>query len=203
MSSPCRRPASSVTPPVPRTRRPVAGDSRARRPFWSAGCSNGQEPYSLAMVLHESGITDWEVIASDVSTDAMARTQRPLLPRRDGRCQSGAPERHFAQVGDDWEVLPSLSRRVELVRHSLRGATAVPTGRCQIVFCRNVLIYVRPEDVLASLSGWPDGCRRAGGSSSVTPNRFGRSPTGSSSYASATLSCTTSAIAPPSRSARR
>jgi chemotaxis protein methyltransferase CheR len=49
---------------------------------WSAGCSNGQEAYSLAMLLHESGRRDWFVIGTDVSTEAIreptaASTRRP------------------------------------------------------------------------------------------------------------------------------
>ena len=44
--------------------------------IWSAGCSNGQEPYSLAMVLAESGVANWRVIASDVSIAALERKRR-------------------------------------------------------------------------------------------------------------------------------
>ena len=117
--------------------------------IWSAGCSNGQEPYSLAMVLAESGVADWRVIASDVSIAAMERTRRARYStvEMDG-VTAVRRAQHFAQVGDDWEVLPSLSRRVEVVRHSLTAeAPPFAPGRCQIVFCRNVLIYVQAEDV--------------------------------------------------------
>ncbi|TMC02780.1 MAG: chemotaxis protein CheR, partial [Chloroflexi bacterium] len=40
---------------------------------WSAGCSNGQEPYSVAMLLAESGVADWRVVATDISTTALER----------------------------------------------------------------------------------------------------------------------------------
>ena len=42
---------------------------------WSAGCGNGQEPYSLAMLLDEIGLSNWHVVATDVSFHALARTQ--------------------------------------------------------------------------------------------------------------------------------
>ena len=117
--------------------------------IWSAGCSNGQEPYSLAMVLAESGVADWRVIASDVSTAALERTRRARYSTGEMHGVTAVRRaQHFAQVGDDWEVLPSLSRRVEVVRHRLTAeAPPFAPGRCQVVFCRNVLIYVRPEDV--------------------------------------------------------
>src|SRR5258708_2385486 len=45
---------------------------------WSAGCGNGQEPYSLAMLLDETGRGSWEVVASDVSFHALARTEKAI-----------------------------------------------------------------------------------------------------------------------------
>jgi chemotaxis methyl-accepting protein methylase len=42
---------------------------------WSAGCSNGQEPYSLAMLFAESGLRNWTVIATDISTRALVRAK--------------------------------------------------------------------------------------------------------------------------------
>ena len=53
--------------------------------IWSAGCSNGQEPYSLAMTLAESGIGDWGIVASDISTKALGRTRRARYRERELR----------------------------------------------------------------------------------------------------------------------
>src|SRR6202163_4233854 len=48
----------------------------AQHVVWSAGCGNGQEPYSLAMLLDETRRDSWQVVASDVSFHALARTEK-------------------------------------------------------------------------------------------------------------------------------
>jgi chemotaxis methyl-accepting protein methylase len=75
--------------------------------LWSAGCATGQEVYSLAMVLAESGRRDWRVIGTDVSEKALAKARRGLYSHRDLRGLSvPRRERHLVtteaghQVGD-------------------------------------------------------------------------------------------------------
>jgi chemotaxis methyl-accepting protein methylase len=132
---------------------PPLRDTGERVRIWSAGCANGQEPYSLAMVLAESGIADWQVIASDLSTDALARTGAARYRERELRGLSAERRsRHLVRAGDDWEIAPDLRARVTIVRHNL-AADPPPfaPGECQIVFCRNVLIYFGHDDVVAFL----------------------------------------------------
>jgi chemotaxis methyl-accepting protein methylase len=129
---------------------------------WSAGCANGQEAYSLAMVLAENGRTDWQVVATDISTKALSRTAAGRYAERELRGLS--PERkarHLIPVADTpgmWEVAPSLRRRVCTLRHNLAAdPPPIPPGGCQVVFCRNVLIYFGHADVvqfLDRLSTW-------------------------------------------------
>jgi chemotaxis protein methyltransferase CheR len=122
--------------------------------IWSAGCANGQEPYSLAMTLAESGIVDWHVIASDVSTDALGRTRTARYAERELRGLSAARRARYLLpvAGGEWQVSPELRDRVTTIRHNL-AADAPPftPGRCQVVFCRNVLIYFGHDDVVAFL----------------------------------------------------
>ena len=138
--------AAHVLPPL------VATGERVQ--IWSAGCANGQEPYSLAMTLAESGIGDWHVIASDLSTDALSRTRAARYAERELRGLS--PERrgrHLVREGkDEWHVAPELRERVTTIRHNL-AADPPPfaPGACQVVFCRNVLIYFGHDDVVAFL----------------------------------------------------
>ncbi|HEX7168430.1 MAG TPA: protein-glutamate O-methyltransferase CheR [Acidimicrobiales bacterium] len=122
---------------------------------WSAGCSNGQEPYSLAMTLAESAIDDWRVIASDVSTDAVARTRAARYRERELR---GLPDelrhRYLTRTpgADEWSVVPELRDRVTVERHNhAADPPPFPPGRCRVVFCRNVLIYFGHDDVVAFL----------------------------------------------------
>ena len=131
---------------------------------WSAGCSNGQEPYSLAMVLGESAVTDWRVIATDVSSRALERTRRARYSEKE--LAGVSPERRarwFRREGEAWTVDAALRDRVAVSRHNLVGEPPpFDPGRCQVVFCRNVLIYFRQEDAVAfleRLAQWlpPDG----------------------------------------------
>lgn len=129
--------------------------------IWSAGCANGQEAYSLAMTLAESGIPDWQVIASDISTDALARTRRArygarevtgLSPARRARFLHPTGSEPVRTVGEEWEVDADLRAKVRVVRHNLVADLPPWTpGECQVVFCRNVLIYFDRANVVALL----------------------------------------------------
>src|SRR5687768_15069180 len=89
---------------------------------WSAGCSNGQEPYSLAMVLGESSVTDWRVIATDVSSRALERTRRARYSEKE--LAGVSPERRarwFDREGDGWTIDAAVRDRVAISRHNLVG----------------------------------------------------------------------------------
>ncbi|WP_197059399.1 protein-glutamate O-methyltransferase CheR, partial [Cryobacterium sp. MLB-32] len=80
--------------------------------LWSAGCANGQEAYSLAMLLEEQGIAG-SVIASDVSTEAVRRTSEARYSTREiAGLSTERMSRHLIQVGDEWEISQRLRNRV-------------------------------------------------------------------------------------------
>jgi chemotaxis methyl-accepting protein methylase len=120
---------------------------------WSAGCSNGQEPYSIAMVLAESRVADWQVMATDVSSRALDRTRRAQYSEKE--MAGVSPERRarwFRKEAEHWAVVPALRERVAVSRYNLVSPTPpFDAGRCQVVFCRNVLIYFRQEDAVGFL----------------------------------------------------
>jgi SAM-dependent methyltransferase len=129
---------------------------------WSAGCANGQEAYSLAMVLAGSGHPDWQVVATDISAAAVARARAGRYPAAE---LAGLPPVHrhrLRPAGELREVDPRLRRRVRVEQANLTTRFPFPPGCCQVVFCRNVLIYLaRAEraDFLDRLAAWlaPDG----------------------------------------------
>jgi chemotaxis methyl-accepting protein methylase len=129
---------------------------------WSAGCANGQEAYSLAMVLAEHGRTDWQVVATDISTKALARTTAARYAERElGGLSPERRARHLVPVADSpgtWEVAPALRKRVLARRHNLAAdPPPISAGNCRVVFCRNVLIYFGHDEVvefLNRLSRW-------------------------------------------------
>jgi chemotaxis methyl-accepting protein methylase len=121
--------------------------------IWSAACSNGQEAYSLAMVLEEQG-TAGSVIATDVSTNALARTAAARYRGSELTGLSPARRaRHLIAGPADWEVRPAVRSRVSARRHNL-VTDPLPDylSRCQVVFCRNVLIYFSPVQATAFLT---------------------------------------------------
>ena len=119
--------------------------------IWSAGCSFGQEPLSLAMLFAEqpalAGAAMPEIIATDVSEAALARARSGRYSQFE--IQRGLPLRRmvewFDTDGTDWIAKPDLVRRIAFRRMNL-VAGALPSGRFDVVLCRNVLLYLTPED---------------------------------------------------------
>jgi chemotaxis protein methyltransferase CheR len=118
--------------------------------IWSAGCSMGQEPYSLAMLFEEAAVTRGlsmpEIIATDVSASALARARAGKFSQFE--IQRGLPVRRmvswFDSVDGEWVVRPELSRRVQFRQHNLAKDPA-PPGKFDLVLCRNVLLYFGAE----------------------------------------------------------
>jgi chemotaxis protein methyltransferase CheR len=117
--------------------------------LWSAGCSTGQEPLSLAMMLTEqverSGGRMPEIVATDVSEAAISRARAGVFSQFE--IQRGLPVRcmirWFETVGQDWVARPDLIRRISFRRMNL-VADPLPIGRFDIILCRNVLMYLSP-----------------------------------------------------------
>lgn len=125
----------------------IAAGRRAR--IWSAGCSTGQEPLSLAMLLAERGGADgdlFEILATDVSEGALTRARQARFTQFE--IQRGLPVRRmirwFDAADGDWVAKPELMRRLSFRRVNLVGDQQ-PAGRFDLVMCRNVLLYLAPE----------------------------------------------------------
>jgi chemotaxis methyl-accepting protein methylase len=121
--------------------------------IWSAGCANGQEAYSLAMVLDEQG-TEGSVIATDVSTRALARTAAARYRSNElGGLSAARRSRHLIGGPNEYEIRPITKSRVTAKRHNLvTDPLPAHLSRCQVVFCRNVLIYFSPAQATAFLT---------------------------------------------------
>jgi chemotaxis protein methyltransferase CheR len=126
-----------VLPPLPRDR-PLR--------VWSAACSTGEEPYSIAMLLAEHAADRrWEILASDISTRVLdkarsalysldhVRGMTPQLLKTHCLKGTGAHEGRFL-------VDPSLQRRVQFTQINLNQSLP-DVGLFDVIFLRNVLIY--------------------------------------------------------------
>lgn len=113
--------------------------------IWSAACSSGQEPYSIAMLLKESpAFTGWkiEIMATDLSLDILEQAKAGIYSQFE--VQRGMPIqlliKHFTQHGEKWQVKQELKDMVTFKQANLL-ANLSHFGMFDIVFCRNVLIY--------------------------------------------------------------
>lgn len=127
----------------------MADQPGRRLRIWSAGCSTGQEPYSLAMLFEEAyvarGLPFPEIVATDVSAATVERARSGRFSQFE--IQRGLPIRRmmtwFDQDGREWVVRPELARRIQFRRHNL-AQDAAPPGKFDLVLCRNVLFYFPP-----------------------------------------------------------
>jgi chemotaxis methyl-accepting protein methylase len=119
--------------------------------IWSAGCANGQEAYSLAMLMTELGI-DGRVLATDVSAAAVHRTRQALYSDREIATLSPSRRASFCtQTGSGWTIRRDVRERVVANVSNLLDPLPAEIAVCHVVFCRNVLIYFTPEHSRAFL----------------------------------------------------
>ena len=124
-------------------------DERRLR-IWSAGCSSGEEPYSIAITVREAlgSLHGWDVriLASDIDTEVLARAQAATYPM-ESVAGISAERLHahflrgFGQYEGQAQVRPELRQMIEFQRINLsERAWNVPAG-FDAIFCRNVIIY--------------------------------------------------------------
>ncbi|HYF78817.1 MAG TPA: protein-glutamate O-methyltransferase CheR [Symbiobacteriaceae bacterium] len=116
-----------------------------RLKIWSAGCSNGSEPYSVAMLLDEVDPTGrHQILATDLDEEILKAARAGVYTDKDIRGVSVARRsRYFFQDGDKFIVKPELRSRVTFERQNLLS-DPFPTD-VDLVLCRNVVIYFTEE----------------------------------------------------------
>ncbi|GAC1375593.1 MAG: protein-glutamate O-methyltransferase CheR [Acidimicrobiales bacterium] len=131
---------------------------------WSAGVALGQEPYSLAMTLREGGRRHWEVLATDIDSISLAATAAGVFqPTQLGGLDRARRARWLHPVDRGWAVHEDLRTQVIVRRHNLATEALPPEiERCDVVFCRNVLIYLTEDGSTAFLSRLADSLRPGG-----------------------------------------
>ncbi|MBR0551895.1 CheR family methyltransferase [Stakelama marina] len=122
----------------------TVGGRRLR--IWCAGCSTGQEPYSLAILLSErlgdASPTFPEIVATDISAAAISRARNGRYSQFE--IQRGMPIRRmirwFDAEGEEWQTKAELTRLIQFRKANLVGDQP-PPGRFDVILCRNVLMY--------------------------------------------------------------
>lgn len=136
---------------LPALLRARASEKRLR--IWSAGCSTGQEPYSLAMVLHRvlDGRRDWDVriLATDIDTDVLAQARTGVYPADTIETVPSGYRSEFqsgtGSADGRIRVRPHLSQYISFRQLNLLGAWPM-TSAYDVIFCRNVAIYFNNGD---------------------------------------------------------
>lgn len=129
-----------------------AASGRRRLRFWSAACSSGEEPYSMAITLREAAPAgvDMKILATDISTEVLDKARQGVYPRR--ILQSVPPERRRAcfTVGmgaesETCRVTDDLRRMIMFRRMNLNRTPYNIRAEFDVVFLRNTMIYFDQE----------------------------------------------------------
>ncbi|BAT59191.1 chemotaxis protein methyltransferase Cher2 [Variibacter gotjawalensis] len=141
--------------------------------IWSAACSTGQEPYSLALMFRDMGrkLDGWtiEILATDLVARSLEYAKRGIYSQFE--VQRGLPILHllkyFTRAGEDWQIVPEIRRMVRFDQGNLLRDFS-KLGTFDVVLCRNVMIYFDPltkADVMQRLARVvrPDGALLLGG----------------------------------------
>lgn len=145
--------ASHVLPELVRSRR--GREQRLR--FWSAGCCTGEEPYSLAMLLHQiiPDLGDWHVtiLATDINARFLRKAMAGLYGQWSFRdTPAWLKERYFNRTADGrYAIVPEVKKMVTFEHLNLAEDTypslATDTNAMDLIFCRNVMMYFTSAQV--------------------------------------------------------
>jgi chemotaxis protein methyltransferase CheR len=122
-------------------------DTRSLR-IWSAGCSTGEEPYSIAITVADTlqfpDAWQIEILATDISREALQHAERGIYAGRSlANVSPRQLEAHFQKSGKTWHVKPRIRRMISFAPMNL--ARSVYVGRMDCIFCMNVLMYFSEE----------------------------------------------------------
>ncbi len=116
--------------------------------IWSAACSSGEEPYTLAMQIHRSlgvRLSDWkiEILGTDISEKVLMTAQNAKYPHYSIRSVNPMIlNRYFKQDGSMYQLDPTIQSMVHFEKLNLKDRLAAKRfGMWDVIFCRNVMIY--------------------------------------------------------------
>ena len=123
--------------------------------IWSAGCCTGEEPYSLAILLHKimGDTKDWNItiLATDINPTFLRKASAGIYGEWSFRdTPEWVRERYFTKTKENrFELLPKIRKRVSFTCHNL-VQNAYPsllthTNALDLILCRNVLMYLTPD----------------------------------------------------------
>jgi chemotaxis protein methyltransferase CheR len=124
------------------------GECAGARKVWSAGCSYGAEPYTLAMILSDTGRgSDCQLYATDIDQGVLERARAGIFTERDIRNVSEQRRQRYFKANDDGTLTISsqLRPRVLFAKLDLLAPGGKQPMNCDLILCRNVIIYFTDE----------------------------------------------------------
>jgi chemotaxis protein methyltransferase CheR len=122
-------------------------ENRQEIRIWSAACSTGEEPYSLAMAIMESGLVPLsriQIYATDINKKVLSMAERGFYPRQSmcfRRTSDRMKAKYFDETVNGFQIKEQIRERVRFMHWNLlQDATGV-LPKMDFIFCRNVLIY--------------------------------------------------------------
>lgn len=117
--------------------------------IWSAGCSSGEEPYTLAIILHEAlkdDIRKWriKITANDISTNVLKMAEKGVYTKYALRTTPAhiIPKYFIEKDNDIYQIKPEVKRLISFGKINLNQEFSVKkVAPSHIIFCRNVIIY--------------------------------------------------------------
>ena len=119
--------------------------------IWHAGCSTGEEVYTMTIVLRESNLLyKAKITASDLSNQALEQAKQARYPMllwkkylasylKYFKSENGKLENYFQLADQEILIKEDIKRNINFIKHNLVTEPAIP--KCNIIFCRNVMIY--------------------------------------------------------------
>lgn len=120
-------------------------ENNKRLKIWSAACSTGEEPYSLAMVLSQHvPLSQVNVLATDLDENVIQKAKLGLYPERSlAEVPKDIQAKYFTKEGPFFKVSEDIKRTVTFKKHNLLKDTY--EANYDLIVCRNVMIYFTEE----------------------------------------------------------
>jgi chemotaxis protein methyltransferase CheR len=133
--------------------------------IWSAGCSTGEESYSIAITVAEAlkfaEAWEIEILATDISRRALRHAERGVYSKRSLQNVSlGQVEAHFTSAKIGFQVKPRIRRMISFAQMNL--VESVYVGKIDCIFCMNVLMYFSEERRLGIIRRFYDALEPGG-----------------------------------------
>jgi chemotaxis protein methyltransferase CheR len=135
--------------------------------IWSAGCSTGEEPYTIAMLILElESFKGWrvEIVGSDISQRVVQHARKGVYGKSSFRCtEERYLQRFFAQAEGGYRICDEVRELVTISHMNLFDANRLALlGKMDVIFCRNVIIYFDLESKKRVIQSFYDMLRGGG-----------------------------------------